>query len=218
MVEPESSPWPESLTARIGRRIARFRQERRLSAQQLSDALHERLKVDMKRTVIGGIEAGTRKNVSVSEIFAIAYVLGIPPILLLVPVGEPGEFEILPGISTDPWTAANWLAGEGGNEWTGFLDAGRGASPTEVNFLAMYRRHDKEVERLLQLARRPDPVDGAAIRRAAELVGEVEEGLRFLRLSIVALGSTPPPLPPQLRHVDQSEGGEDARDQEDRAE
>lgn len=224
MVEPESSPWPESLTATIGLRIARFRRERKLTAQQLSDALRERLGVEMKRTVIGGIEAGTRKTVSVSEIFAIAYVLAIPPILLMVPVGEPDEFEVLPGISTDPWTAATWLAGEGGSEWNALLEAEGhihrgGDPPSGVNFLAMYRRHDKEVEHLLRLARQADAADTAAVRATLmERFGEREEGLRFLRWSLRELGSALPPLPPSLQHVDDSKGGEDARDQEDRAE
>ncbi|NNC10671.1 helix-turn-helix transcriptional regulator [Planctomonas sp. JC2975] len=69
----------------LGKRLARYRRLAGMSAQQLSDALGGQL----SRVMIANIERGSKKDVTVDQILAIAYALQVPPVVLMVPVEEP---------------------------------------------------------------------------------------------------------------------------------
>lgn len=84
-----------------------------MTAQQLSDELRNQLGFEMKRTVIGNLESGYRRTITLAEVLALADVLSVPPVLLVVPLGKQSEFEVLPDTKVDPWRAARWLTGEG---------------------------------------------------------------------------------------------------------
>lgn len=109
--------WRRTLSELIGMRVAKFRNARGWSAHELSEQLRMQLGIDMKRTVLSDLETGTRRSISVAEVIALAYVLGVPPVLLIVPLGESGEdyreVEVVPGIRVSPWNATYWLTGDG---------------------------------------------------------------------------------------------------------
>lgn len=206
--EPPTKPWPDSLTAVIGRRVAQFRKGK-LTAQQLSDALRERLGVDMKRSVIGDLENGVRRTVSVSEVLALAYVLGVPPLLLIVPLGEPGDVEVLPGVWANPWAVARWAAGEGVMP----PELG-GATPeygSQFGLLQLGRWHNDLIESW-EAARHvaaggPAPEgDPLALARLGSLTNEIAR----IRWLIRQAAAEPPPLPPQLRYLDDRPVSSDA--------
>ncbi len=207
---PESpKPWPDLLAAAVGERVAHYRRERGFTAQQLSNALREQLGVDMKRTVLGGLESGVRKAVTLSEILALAYVLGVPPLLLITPVGEEPEFEALPGMRTDTWDVAQWITGEGPPPRDGPEDRARELWRRHVDLLTLYREHaakerDWKARTRIAVADSPDERNDL-FERALTRRREIEDGLRLIRRAIRGRGDLPPALPPELAHLDADE-------------
>ncbi|WP_282703210.1 helix-turn-helix transcriptional regulator [Streptomyces sp. CC219B] len=100
--------------AEIGRTIAgeirRHRLGQGLSAQQLSDRCAE-LGAPIPRTVLSNFENGKRQNITVAEVLVLARALGVPPGVLIFPVGHVAEFEVLPGAWQEPLAALDWLSG-----------------------------------------------------------------------------------------------------------
>lgn len=69
--------------------------------------------LDWNRSIVANVEAGRRDSVSIQELLTLAFVLGVPPALLLFPVGSPVAVEVMPGKAAPPWDALRWFAGEG---------------------------------------------------------------------------------------------------------
>ncbi|HVL84698.1 MAG TPA: helix-turn-helix domain-containing protein [Pseudonocardia sp.] len=197
MVEPaDAEAWMATLAKTAGRQVARFRMERKLTAQQLSDELKGRLGFEMKRTVVGNLESGYRRTISLAELLALASVLGVPPLLLVVPVAVEAEFEVLPGTTLDSWRAARWISGEAR------LPAGTGdslqrhlAMDWTWEALDLYRGHDDAVDRA-EFARRQyqraldDLVrieDGGSAEEIAEEESRVRAAERETRTADTAL-------------------------------
>lgn len=205
--DPVSRPWSEALAATVGARVVRYRRERGMTAQQLSAELLTVLGVDMKRTVIGGLESGVRKAVALSEVFALAYVLGVPPLLLMTPLGEQGDVEVVPGLDTDTWDATRWITGEG--------PPPDGALPDShwrrnVDLLALYREHqarENEWRHETRVDVRNDDEEARRLSwdRVERRRAEIEGTLRFIRRAIRGRGDLPPALPPELAHLDEDE-------------
>ena len=183
------------------------------------------------------IETGRKENgqrrrlVTVEELATIARALGIPPVLLLFPVGRTQEMELLPGQAVPPGAALAWFTGErcypsegipqgavdeatglpewyanGLPEWCAALDANweQAAAP-----VALWRQHAAQVRRWSQApaeARRKDDgedVTEAEFRaRLANTQRAAEQELQRTRDMMRMLGLTPPALPDELQHVD----------------
>jgi len=67
----------------------------------------------MEPPVITNLELGRRGTVSMAEVLALGYVLNVPPLQLVFPVGRVAEMELLPGEVYPPYTAF-WLAERAG--------------------------------------------------------------------------------------------------------
>lgn len=128
--------WPDDLTAGVGRRVAIHRKRARLTAGELSEQLAA-MGIPMKRTVISNLELGYRRTVSLPEVLAIAYILRIPPLLLMVPLGQDEEFAVLPDSTVDTWTAARWITGEGDG-------AGWNRPDPDTTLMRLLRKHSAE--------------------------------------------------------------------------
>lgn len=194
------------LAATVGARVQRYRKLRNLTAQQVSDLLMSSLGVDMKRTVLGGLESGARKAVALSEVLALAYVLGVPPLLLMTPLGGREEVEAVPGHDADPWDVARWITGEGPPPDGGADPAWR----RNVDLLALYRDHSSKEDDWSRQARvDPTSRDGGPARvdwdRIERRRAEIEDALRLIRRAIRGRGDLPPALPPELAHLDDGE-------------
>ncbi|MCZ9344665.1 helix-turn-helix transcriptional regulator, partial [Streptomyces sp. TRM76130] len=79
--------WNTRTTKRVGGAIAEARKRRGLTAQGLADATRA-AGYAIDRSVIAKIEKGLRQSISVAELVVIARALGVPPVLLLYPLGE----------------------------------------------------------------------------------------------------------------------------------
>jgi transcriptional regulator with XRE-family HTH domain len=104
----------------VAQRIKTARKRRGWSAQELADRLAAAGAPELSMFVISNIESGRRKDgrrrreVSVDELFLIAYVLGVPPIHLLVPAeGSEESVEVAPGVRVDkPELMLRWIRGD----------------------------------------------------------------------------------------------------------
>ncbi|MGC9538537.1 helix-turn-helix domain-containing protein [Streptomyces sp. UG1] len=99
-----------AISRSIAGEIRRHRQEQGLSAQQLSDRCAD-LGAPIPRVVLSNLENGKRQNVTVAEVLILARALGVPPGVLIFPVGYVDEFEVLPGAWQEPTVGLDWLAG-----------------------------------------------------------------------------------------------------------
>lgn len=66
----------------------------------------------MQRTTLVNIEQGLRKSMSVPEMFALGYVLGVPPAMLMIPLGLEARVEPIVGHELDSWRAVEWVSGD----------------------------------------------------------------------------------------------------------
>lgn len=86
--------WATQYTAHLAKRILQLRKERRMSAQQLSDATAE-LGYRVHRSVISNFENGRREGMDVRELLVLAQALDVTPFEILA--APSGSTEILPG-------------------------------------------------------------------------------------------------------------------------
>lgn len=217
-VVEQTQDWAAGVARAVGQRVAHLRtrragiQGRKLTTQALADRTAE-LGYPMDRSVIAKLEKGHRQTITVPDVLVLAQALEVPPLLLLLPLGEQDSFEAAPGKDVSTTEALRWFLGERplpGTTWEG-LDTEDG-SPT----IARYRVHQQEVERWFGQQRNarliregalgPQWTSADAERELAEADRTVQN-LRNLRQLMRAFDMTPPPLPPELAHVD---GGRDS--------
>ncbi|WP_091465372.1 helix-turn-helix domain-containing protein [Paenarthrobacter nitroguajacolicus] len=74
--------WASSVSARVGKNIQKARKEASMSAQDLSNGCEEAGYL-IPRSTIANIESGRKETVSLQELTVIAYVLGVPPLMLI---------------------------------------------------------------------------------------------------------------------------------------
>lgn len=163
--EPDEAPhpWPRRLTTSIGKRIRHFResQDPKISARELSDRT-SKLGHRVEYQVIANMETGRRTSISVHEILVIASALGVPPALLVVPLGTGTDTELLPDEPSDPWECYQWFVGDSRDQ----------TSLSYRGLINAYERHDAAVRRLLHRMRMNEDVNGAldaVIARRAEI-------------------------------------------------
>lgn len=108
--------WPARIAASVGERIAYFRERtkdergRKLTAQGLADRCAQ-LGLPLARPTIAKLEKGLRETITVGEVQVIARALGVPPVLLLFPLGRADTVELLPGERAGTLDALMWFTG-----------------------------------------------------------------------------------------------------------
>ena len=103
--------WQGRVTRTIAREIRRYRDERKMSAQQLADRTAE-LGMEIPRSVIANLESGRRETVTVPELLMLAAALEVAPVDLASPAGFDEQTEVLPGRTADPLSVSRWFRGE----------------------------------------------------------------------------------------------------------
>lgn len=150
----------------IAARMRQLRTGRGWSAQRLSEEM-SKVGVPWDRSIVANLEYGRRRTVSVEEWLALAYVLAVPPPLLLLDLDAGTDVEIVSGVVLHPWLAWEWITGEhpplvraagGGAYVTQAEEFSR--AKTAIN---LYRREGKA-------ARAINDADSAI--RSAEYVGD----------------------------------------------
>lgn len=194
-------------TAHFAKQVRRHRARLGWSQPQLAKQC-QAVGLKWDRSVIANVEAGRRTAVGIHEVMALGRVFGVPPMLLVLPVGTQEMVEVLPGQLVDPWTAAQWFMGDVGAEnfdpdsrLTGDLDEWRAATAP----LHLSREHDRlKAEYLGTLIEtqftEDDPDSHARLQRDA---GLFLRDLRSVRGEMRRHGMTPPALGDDLRHVDE---------------
>jgi transcriptional regulator with XRE-family HTH domain len=107
---------PDPIGVAVAKQIRKYRQKRGWSVRKLAEEC-TRLGVEITPSSLANIERlkpdarkGMRR-VTVDELMVIAYVLAVPPILLLTPLGEADAVELVPGVAVHPVAARKWIVG-----------------------------------------------------------------------------------------------------------
>lgn len=194
MLAMGTGSWPAKLTSTIGREVRRLRQERGLTAAELSDACAT-LGMEVPPRTITNWETGKRATIAVTEILVVAEALNVPPISLLFPLGQDDRVEVLPGREAAMWDAVAWFTDEvhldhapARGSARAALDAFRGHAAAVHTALTSVRIREE---------RRRQP--GANLTHADAMLEDDLRALRELRDAMRAEGWEPPPVPPRLK-------------------
>lgn len=178
-----------------------------MSAQQLADRCAE-LGMKIARSVIANLENGRRPTVSVAELLILAAALAVPPAVLIAPLGQAPEANILPDRELTTLDAILWIAGE--------TRLPEDASEKETDWIQetdpdalipLYREHDglldqlKATDRLFQGELTLTDTSGNAIEAEKYRDRSLRE-LRNLRALMRHRGLLLPALPPELADID----------------
>jgi transcriptional regulator with XRE-family HTH domain len=181
--------WPKAVTLDVAREVRRWRTRRKLSTEQLS-ALTAEGGHQIHRSVLANLESGRRENITVPDLVSLGRALGVPPLMLLYPVGREPDSEVAPGIHADPWEAAKLFTGEMAND----------GSMAAAEDLGLFREHDRLVrawQRATEAAaERPPSDDDLLGGLSAPSLAKV--GLLQLRARMIDRGLLLPALPDGL--------------------
>jgi len=126
----------------LARRVRELRTQLGWSHEQLAVAL-KAVGIPWTRHVVAKLENGRRQTLTIEELHGLAFVLDVPPLALLYPIGQNTVVEVLPGRTVDAWDAAMWFTGEARLP----LMPGEGKSRYSREFvmIGLLRRHDELV-------------------------------------------------------------------------
>jgi transcriptional regulator with XRE-family HTH domain len=201
----EQTTWAKREAAGIGERVAHYRSAAKITAQQLAERCAALGLPEISRVVIAKLETGRREAVSTAELKVLAAALGVPPVLLLFPLGQAQAVEALPGRAVHPWDGIRWFTGE-----VQELDGQEGSeSPISLfslhhHLVSQWPQEQAAAAAAMKAAR--DARTPQARREAEELAvyrQELAGGgyLRTIRATMRTLGYLPPDLPPDLAAV-----------------
>lgn len=192
--------WPAQVTGAIGKAVRYHRDERKWSGERLIREL-DSVGFTMTRPALTNLEAGRRESIGVHEVYALAAVLGIPPLALLVPdLGA--DVAVMPGMTVDAVRTVGWITG------------------THLDYRIAFVADDDHSDPQQRYAGAGQPFDelrdhdaiaadvvaagglAGADRAAVSLYRHRLWMLRDTRAEIVARGWPLPPLPPELDPAD----------------
>jgi transcriptional regulator with XRE-family HTH domain len=193
--------WQAQLTGVVAGEIRRYRQERKMSAQQLANRC-EQLGFAIPRPVISNIENGRRDSLSIAELLVLARALDVAPALLVAPVGRQEMVEILPDQSMPPFDAVRWLEGEQLRETADGLRAWVDPDAAD-DPLFLFRWHRGLVLRWLAAQKALVEPQTHREQWIAEMHEQLADDLRRVRSLMRSMDLIPPPLPPGLGDIEQ---------------
>lgn len=105
----------------VGARVRELRQLLGWSVRRLVDELHTKTGMQVTAAQIENLEGAQRKRrneqrrVSVDELLALAFTLGVHPVNLLVPnrLDDDAPYDVAPKVTTTAAKARHWIAGVG---------------------------------------------------------------------------------------------------------
>jgi transcriptional regulator with XRE-family HTH domain len=108
---PDHAPGSSSLVQNIAEQVKRLRREQHLTAAQLGEkvAAHG---PPWDRFTVAALENGKRKNVTVDEVFALAYVFGVSPNALLLPREQRDSVALTSSVEVSAEEAWRWVTGD----------------------------------------------------------------------------------------------------------
>jgi len=198
--------WAARMSRGIVEEVRRRRKALKLSAQQLSELCAKR-GLEISRSSLADLETGRRTTLTVAELLVLAKVLGVPPVLLIAPVGHQEMVEVLPGQLVPSDSALEWITGE-----ADLADAGQGLaavpqSPTSD--IALYRAHATAEREWLETRWKVRQLIDQGRRDEAEMylgsLDQAEAKLRHFRALIRERSLLLPILSPELTYIDAQE-------------
>lgn len=213
-----------TLSETVRMRVQDLRLAKKWSQERLATELGN-LGLPLHATAITRIEKGARA-VALDEIPVFARALGVPPVLLLLPLGIEPTVEIFPGRPVPTWEAVKWWSGDDylptrtDDGYVRYSAEARREWQIGTAPLQYFRDHDQRIADLGNvwvLGVDPDDTSAKALDTARAL-GATDEGrknaqwaatrLRDLRRSMRLAGIVPPNLPADLAYIDKGDGGE----------
>ena len=190
--------WEAGLTAAVAAQIKYWRGLRGMSAQQLADRCAE-VGREVTRLTITNLENHRRGTITLGELLALAGALAVPPVALMLPLGNAASAEVLPGKSVPVQDALSWVQGQSADGLP--VPFERSAS-----LIALLRQHERAEEDLLVAIAAADAegwdrsspdrwrrVHESQMRRA-----EAIERLRDVRIALRTFGFVPPHVPSRI--------------------
>lgn len=192
----------ETLEQGLGRHVAYHRERQRLTVRELSARL-DALGHKILPSGITKIEQGTR-GVSVDDLLALAKALGVPPLLVLFPVGAIDSVDVLPSQHMSTWAAARWFVGEAPLPGDDRAKWEEGAAP--LILMREHMRYLREFERAPAAATNLAETKEQA-QRIADFMRTFAKGDLFrTRAEMRRCGMPLPPLPDDLAPFDEPDG------------
>lgn len=96
----------ESSVSPLGRNLARFRREAKLSAEEVA----ARAGNGLTRSVIANLENGRKEDVTVGQLLALAFAVGVSPAYLVFDLYDPYGTTQIPVAEGEPVEIQTWLA------------------------------------------------------------------------------------------------------------
>lgn len=96
----------------VADRTKQYRNWRGWKQPELAERLQRAGLTGWNRSVVANFESGRRTVLSIDELLVLAYVLGVPPVMLFVPLGEDDEFMVTPLVATETESVLLWINGK----------------------------------------------------------------------------------------------------------
>jgi transcriptional regulator with XRE-family HTH domain len=213
--------WPREAVRVVAEEVKRIRKNRGMSAQQLADKTVA-LGQPMARSVIANLESGRRETITLPELVVLARSLGVPPLLLMFPVGRREEIDTLPGGPASTLAALDWFIGQGRfpspyrgegdvdsdtglHEWYVDPELGWEEGATDLRLFLEHRQAVVDWDEAPSVIRRTIPRDdeAAAMEALNQRRARAEDVIRRVRADMRHRGLTPPALPVYMRYIDE---------------
>lgn len=214
MAISESGP----AASQVAQNIERVRKARQMKQKDVSDRLREAGR-PMLATVVSKVERGERR-IDVDDLVAFGRALRVPPLLLLYPLGEAEDVEVLKGQCVPTWAAIQWFIGEGRfpseriprgevdqatglPEWYEDPEEGweEGAAP-----VTLWRQHSEQVAEWFEVPARTRRLrlhEEEDMNERVRLWAGIEKAILQTRATMRMRGLKPPLLPEELADLEQ---------------
>jgi transcriptional regulator with XRE-family HTH domain len=95
----------------VAAQVRQLRRKRDWTAAELAAKMTE-VGIPWDRSLVSRLETGTRENITLVEVLALAAVLNVAPIHLFVPVDSRIEYEVTPNWTIDVPAVRRWVRGQ----------------------------------------------------------------------------------------------------------
>ncbi len=208
--------WP--LLRHLSNNVRRLRRDRGLSLAEVSLRMSA-LGVPLGLNGLSKVELGNR-DLALDELVALGAALDVAPVLLIFPLGQEQQVQLLPGSDASTWPALKWFTGQDRfpirMPQATWLDIDR-ALPEEATTL--FREQDELLSRWshirIRVARSRNQVGARGGRLKLtdeerdqadgleEMLQTAEEQLRRHRSHMRRVNLDPGELQPELAHLDE---------------
>lgn len=182
----------------VAESLKKLREARGLTGEGLARLCAENGAPEITRAVIANIETGRpgkegrrRREVTVDELLVFAYVLDVPPVLLMVPLDAANRLQITANVDMDVLTAASWATGD---------DGVTGLYRNEALLPANGRRRQNAIPlalllRIAAALRRAGRVQAGEPGEASPALINIGQDIAQARDWLASLDLTPPDMP-----------------------